>query len=186
MNLTSTHVCPVEIAGGLDNRLRRWLQNPYKILGPYIRPGMTVLDFGCGPGFFTIPMADMAGPDGRVFAVDLQQGMLDKVAAKARAAGLSQRIEPHQCSADAMGVRTPVDFMLAFYMVHEIVGQERFFAEAHEVIKPGGALLVVEPPLHVSRAAFSQSVAKAQAAGFSAQAGPKVSLSKSILLVKAA
>ncbi len=47
-------VCPVERAGNLDNRFRRWIQNPRKILGPYMREGMTVLDLGCGPGFFLL------------------------------------------------------------------------------------------------------------------------------------
>ncbi len=42
-------VCPVELAGSLDNRFRRWLQNPRKILAPYVREGMKVLDIGCGP-----------------------------------------------------------------------------------------------------------------------------------------
>ena len=47
-------VCPVELAGSLDGRVRGWLQNPGKILAPYVREGMTVLDVGCGPGFFSI------------------------------------------------------------------------------------------------------------------------------------
>ena len=46
-------VCPVERAGSLDNHIRRWLQNPAKILGPYIKERMKVLDLGCGPGFFS-------------------------------------------------------------------------------------------------------------------------------------
>ncbi|NNK85219.1 MAG: SAM-dependent methyltransferase, partial [Desulfobacterales bacterium] len=65
-------VCPVERAGTLDNRFRRWLQNPQTILQPYIEAGMTVLDLGCGPGFFTLDMAQMVGQAGRVFACDLQ------------------------------------------------------------------------------------------------------------------
>jgi 2-polyprenyl-3-methyl-5-hydroxy-6-metoxy-1,4-benzoquinol methylase len=52
-------VCPVERAASLDNRIRRWLQNPQKILRPYIEKGMTVLDIGCGPGFFSIDMAQL-------------------------------------------------------------------------------------------------------------------------------
>ena len=44
-------VCPVEIADGLDNRVRRLLQNPQRILGNYVKEGMTALDLGCGPGF---------------------------------------------------------------------------------------------------------------------------------------
>jgi len=48
------YVCPAEFAGSLDNSFRRWLHNPQKILKPYIKEGMTVLDLGCGPGVFTV------------------------------------------------------------------------------------------------------------------------------------
>lgn len=72
-------VCPVGLAGTLDNSIRKWLQNPQKILSPYIKEGMTVLDLGCGPGFFSVPMAKMVGKSGRVIACDLQEGMLRKV-----------------------------------------------------------------------------------------------------------
>ncbi len=66
------HVCPVEIAGMLDGKLRRWVHNPVKILSPLITEGMTVLDVGCGPGFFSIEMARLVGADGSVIAADLQ------------------------------------------------------------------------------------------------------------------
>lgn len=52
MNEVKNRVCPVELAGSLDNKIRKWFQNPQKILAPYIKEGMKVLDIGCGPGFF--------------------------------------------------------------------------------------------------------------------------------------
>jgi len=78
MDNRNNRVCPVEIAGSLDNRIRRWIQNPVKVLGPYIEKGMVVLDMGCGPGFFSIDMAQMVGKSGRVIVADLQEGMLQK------------------------------------------------------------------------------------------------------------
>lgn len=51
---TTPNICPVEAAGGLDNRFRKILQDPQKILKPYLRDGMQILDLGCGPGFFTV------------------------------------------------------------------------------------------------------------------------------------
>ncbi|MDP2215825.1 MAG: class I SAM-dependent methyltransferase [Methanolobus sp.] len=63
---------PVERSGLLDSSIRRWLQNPQKILRPYVKEGMVVLEVGCGPGFFTLDIA-------RMVAVDLQEGMLQKV-----------------------------------------------------------------------------------------------------------
>jgi ubiquinone/menaquinone biosynthesis C-methylase UbiE len=53
---------------------------------------MTVLDFGCGPGFFTLPMAQMVGASGHVMAVDLQAEMLEKPREKLRATELAGRI----------------------------------------------------------------------------------------------
>ena len=70
-------VCSVESAGALDIQLRKLIQNPGKILKPFIKEGMTVMDLGCGPGFFTIEMARMVGKNGNVTAVDLQEGMLN-------------------------------------------------------------------------------------------------------------
>ena len=75
-------VCPVERAGTLDSTFRRWLQNPEKILRPYLREGMTAVDLGCGPGFFTVDMAIIVGDTGRVIGSDLQEGMLRKLADK--------------------------------------------------------------------------------------------------------
>ena len=70
-------ICPVELAGSLDGKIRRWLQNPQRILAPFVKEGMTVLDVGCGPGFFSVELAKLVGRTGKVISVDLQQGMLD-------------------------------------------------------------------------------------------------------------
>jgi len=47
-------ICPVRYSGRLDNKIRKLFQNPQKILGNYVKDGMTVLDLGCGPGFFRL------------------------------------------------------------------------------------------------------------------------------------
>lgn len=90
------HVCPVENAGVLDHSLRRLIQNPHKILKPYIKSGMTVVDLGCGPGFFTIEMAKLLNRSGTVIAADLQEGMLEKVRQKIYRTTLEQRVKLHQ------------------------------------------------------------------------------------------
>jgi len=71
MGEKNEHVCPVEKAGGLDSGIRKLLQRPKKILGNYVESGMTVLDLGCGPGFFSVEMAEMVGASGKVIAVDM-------------------------------------------------------------------------------------------------------------------
>jgi hypothetical protein len=116
-------VCPVERAGSLDSRFRRWLQNPRKILSRYIKEGMTVLDLGCGPGFFSIDIARMVGKSGRVIASDLQEGMLQKIRDKIHGTEFEERITLHQPPKGRIGVSENVDFVLAFYMIHEVPNQ---------------------------------------------------------------
>ena len=177
-------VCPVERAGSLDNRIRRWLQNPKKILKKYINEGMTVLDVGCGPGFFSIDMAHMVGKSGRVIASDLQEGMLQKLRDKLQGTELEERIMLHKSEEDKIGVVEQVDFILLFYMVHEVPNKEAFFKEIGTILKPNGQVLIVEPPFHVSKSAFEETVRKAREIGFIDVEGPEVLLSKSVILKK--
>jgi ubiquinone/menaquinone biosynthesis C-methylase UbiE len=177
-------VCPVEMAGSLDKGFRRWLQNPRKILGPYIKEGMTVLDFGCGPGYFTIEIARMVGKSGRVIAADLQEGMLQRLRNKVRGSELEQRITLCKCENNKLSLSESVDFVLAFYMVHEVPNQDKLFKYIESILKPAGQVLVVEPPFHVSKVAFEQTVSKARNAGLTPFDRPKVFLSKAVILRK--
>ncbi|MCP4610276.1 MAG: class I SAM-dependent methyltransferase [Planctomycetes bacterium] len=184
MSDRKNRVCPVEKAGSLDNRLRRWLQNPEKILRPYIEEGMTVLDVGCGPGFFSIDMAKMVGETGRVIAADLQEGMLEKLRNKIKGTELEGRIRLHKCEEDKTGVSENVDFVLLFYMVHEVPNKEEFFNEIVNILKPYGQIFIIEPPFHVSKTAFEETVRQAQGAGLREVERPKVFLSKTVILKK--
>ncbi len=179
---TDPRVCPVEKAGGLDNAIRKWLQNPNKILSPYIKPGMTVLDLGCGPGVFTVAIAELLAGQGKVIAADLQEGMLEKVRQKIRETALEPHIELHQCQADSIDLREPVDFALAFYMVHEVPDQEKLFAELKSIVKRGGMLFIVEPKIHVSKKDFEEMLGRLARIGFESIERPKVFFSRSVVL----
>ena len=184
MNDRNNHVCPVRIAGILDNRIRRWLQNPQKILGPYIEEGMTVLDLGCGPGFFSIDMAQLVGKSGRVIASDLQEGMLHKVRDKIHGTELENRITLYKCEENKIGVSEKIDFVLAFYMVHEVPNQEEFFNEIGVILRPKGQVLIVEPSFHVTKSALEETIRKARSTGFTPVEGPRVLLSRTAVLKK--
>jgi ubiquinone/menaquinone biosynthesis C-methylase UbiE len=179
-------VCPVELAGSLDSKIRRWLQNPQRILSPYIKEGMTVLDVGCGPGFFSIEIAKMVGKSGKVFSADMQEGMLQKIRGKIKGTELEKRIDLVKCEQDKIAVPEKVDFILAFYMVHEVPDKEKFFEQLKNILNENGKFLIVEPKFfHVSKEEFGLTIGKAEKTGFKAAKGPKLAFSFSTLLMKA-
>jgi ubiquinone/menaquinone biosynthesis C-methylase UbiE len=178
------HVCPWWGGYFIDNRLRRLLHDPEKILGPYFQPGMTALDVGCGMGLFSIAMARMAGDRGLVIAVDLQQKMLDVLVERARRAGVADRIRPHRCEPERLGIQEAVDFALAFAMVHEVPDARRLLAEVHSCLKPGGTFLVAEPRLHVPGRAFQAMVTTAEGVGLGLREKPHVRWCRAALFEK--
>jgi ubiquinone/menaquinone biosynthesis C-methylase UbiE len=180
------YVCPARYAGWLSTPFRRLMAHPARILGDLVSPGDTAADLGCGPGFFTLPLAEMVGDEGSVIAVDLQQAMLDKLGGRAERKGLASRIHLHRCEAGTLGLDGErADFALAFWMVHEVPDQWRFFRETHELLRSGARLLLVEPRGHVVRAAFAQTLAAAEAAGFRTVGRPRITFSFSALLERA-
>ncbi len=177
-------ICPVERAGSLDTIFRRWVQNPRKILQPYIEHGMTVLDLGCGPGFFTLEMARMVGNSGRVIACDIQDGMLQKLSIKVKGSRLENLISFHKCPEDRIGIAEAVDFILAFYMLHEVPHQEKYLKEMYSLLKPAGRVLVVEPTFRVSKSEFNETVNRAKAEGLVLVESPKIIMGRTAVLRK--
>ncbi len=179
-----THVCPWWLCFTFDNIFRRLVQDPYDILGPYLHDGDTALDVGPGMGYFTIPMAKMVGADGRVIAVDIQKEMLSRLKRRVDREGLGQRITLQLCSPETLGVDRRVDFILTFWMVHEVPNRERFLAELWSLLRETGVFLLAEPAIHVSKAAFEETVRIAGQAGFTLRGRPRIFLSRCALFAK--
>src|SRR5512136_1936243 len=117
------HVCPWWLGYVLVSPLRRLWQRPDQILAPYVGEGMVVLEPGCGMGFFTLDLARIVGPRGRVVAVDVQERMLAGLRRRAGKAGLSDRIEARLAQPETLGVADLVglvDVALALHVVHEV------------------------------------------------------------------
>lgn len=176
------YVCPTGLACSLDNLLRKAVHNPRKILEPYISQKMTVLDIGCGPGYFTTELARLVGEEGRIIAADLQQGMLEKTIRKIKGTNLEGRVKIHKCQDDKIGVSEKVDFVLAFWMVHEVPDQQRLFGELNSILKPNGRIWIIEPKIHVKKRSFKKMVAHCESAGFKIIERPKVCLSRTVIL----
>ena len=179
------HVCPWWIGYFLLNPVRRLGQNPQRVLGPYVQTGMTVLEVGCAMGFFTLDLARMVGPGGRIVAVDLQPRMIATLERRARRAGLDGLIEARVCPEDSLTVDDLagcVDFALAFAVAHEVPDQARLMVELRAAVRDGGQLLVSEPAGHVTRNEFETSVTVAEEAGFSVIGRPAIARSRSVVL----
>jgi ubiquinone/menaquinone biosynthesis C-methylase UbiE len=183
MKNEQTHIFSFQKAEQLDGKIRRLLQNPFKILTPYISERMTVLDYGCGNGYFSIPLSKMVGNSGKVFAVDIQKEMLDKLSSKILALNISNITAIH-IGNDKLKLPVLADFAVAVYVVHEIPDQKKFFREVFDLLKPNGKLLVIEPDFIVSGRKFKVTLEIAKQTGFIENEKLNLLFSKSRLLCK--
>jgi len=170
-------VCPWYVGYILANPLRNLFHKPEKILRNYVKPGMTTLDIGSAMGFFSLGMARMVGPNGRVVCVDLQEKMINGLKRRANRAGLADRLDPRICSEHSLKIDDlagRIDFALAFYVVHEVPDVQNLMTEIYRALKPGGVLYVVEPKGHASAEDFKNTENEAEKAGFSITDHPKM------------
>jgi ubiquinone/menaquinone biosynthesis C-methylase UbiE len=181
------HVCPWWLGYLLASPLRRLLEKPEDVLTPHVESGVTAMDIGCGMGFFSLPLAELVGPSGRVICVDLQERMISSLRRRVSRAGLADRVETRVCSASSLGTQDlegKVDFVLTYAMVHEVPDAAGLLAQIHDVLAPGGRLLIAEPRGHVSQEALEETIAAAEKAGLSVVDRPAVKRSRAVLLEK--
>ena len=179
------HICPWYMAYLFDNPLRRLVHDPARVLGPYIEPGMLVLDIGCGMGHFSLGMARLVGPEGRVISIDVQEKMLQIMIRRAVKRGLSDRIEGRLVGDGPLPVHEPADFALCFWMVHEVPDQSAFFSNLNQALEPGAVALIAEPAMHhVTPEDLEETISLASQEGFMVSGRPKIRMSHSVLLKK--
>ena len=134
----------------MGSKLRQWLADPVKTLrGADIKPGQTVLEVGCGTGFFTIPAAQLLGDQGRLIALDASAGFLEVVSKKVRLADLKNvQIERRDALNTGLDAAS-IDVALLFGVIpFPLLPLNRLLPEMHRVLKPEGSLAVwLFPPL---------------------------------------
>ena len=179
--LLGRHTCPWWLGYTFDNPLRRLVHDPQEILGDFVEPGQTVVDIGCGLGYFSLALAQIVGPEGKVIALDIQKQMIQRAKHRAERQGIEARIDFRLCNPDHLGITDPVDFVLAFWVVHEVEDPENFLVEVRSFLKSRGHLLIAEPKGHVSASRFDETVKLARNVGYKALKGPVVRFSRSVV-----
>ena len=106
------------------------------------------------------------GPAGNVQAVDTQPQQLRVAEKRCRRAGVAERVRFIEATAESLELTGPVDFVLAFWMVHEVGERAGFFDQLRAATEPGARVLVAEPMFHVSREQVEAELALAAAHGF--------------------
>lgn len=162
------HTCPWWLGHLLASPLRRLLENPDSLVLPLVQEGARVLELGPGMGFFTVPVAHAVGPGGKVVCVDVQQAMLDSLQRRIEKRGLAGRVELRVCTQRDFGIgdiERTFDLALAIHVVHETIDAEATMTSLARSLKPGGRLLLMEPPGHCSEALFRTEEEAAEKAG---------------------
>jgi SAM-dependent methyltransferase len=161
-DLPVPHRCPWPVQYFLLNPLRRLVENPEKLLQPYVRPGMQVLEPGCGMGYFSLALARMVGPEGRVLCLDIEPRAVRRLERRARKAGLDDRIIARACEPRDLGLDDcagRIDRVVLMHTLHEIEALPEFFRQVRELLASGGLVFVVEPRSHVRPGQFEAMMA---------------------------
>lgn len=122
--------------------------NPNSALEEWdVRPGEKIADFGCGPGFFSIPLGQKVGPNGKIYSLDIRPEALEAARGKAKLFHLFN-IEPTRADLEAprgSGLKDwGVDKVLIANILFQVEDQKAVIAEAARVLRPGGGILVIE------------------------------------------
>jgi ubiquinone/menaquinone biosynthesis C-methylase UbiE len=107
-----------------------------------IKEGQTILDFGCGPGFYTIAAAKMVGAKGKVYALDIHPLAMRSVEKKAKKEGLTN-ITTILSDRDTGLPDQSIDVALAYDMIHMVKDKQALARELHRILKPNGLLSVI-------------------------------------------
>jgi ubiquinone/menaquinone biosynthesis C-methylase UbiE len=120
-----------------------------------IRPGLRVLDAGCGPGRLSVPASARVGPSGRIVALDIQAGMLARLERRVKQHGLANVELLRAGLGDGKLASDEFDVALLVTVLGEIPDKPAALREIRRALRPGGVLSITEvlPDPHYQRAA---------------------------------
>jgi len=181
------HTCPYWIGLLLASPVRRLVESPNVLVLPLVKPGDRVLELGPALGFFTLPVANAVGAMGKVLCVEVQETMLAHLGKRLEKRGLRARTDLRLCSHEDLGLvdlHESCDLALAIHVVHETLSPATTVKALAQTLKPGGQLLMIEPPGHCPRNLFQAEIAAAEAAGLVRTAHPRAEGRKRLALFK--
>ncbi len=160
--------CPVWMSGLLDTPFTQGksARTQKTIRRLDLRPGMDVLDAGCGPGRLTLPIAEKIGPNGDVTAIDIQEGMLHEAQERAREANLTNIHFLRIGLGEGKLERNHFDRAVLVTVLGEIPDREAALQDIFDALKPGGILLVEETIMDPHFQTRSTVIRLAGATGF--------------------
>jgi ubiquinone/menaquinone biosynthesis C-methylase UbiE len=139
------HVMGLGGADWLDREEREKEEQPQKAIAQFnLKPGMMIGDVGAGTGYYSIRMAKLVGPNGTVYANDIQPGMLDKLKAKAAEADVKNIVTVLGSESDPKLPAGKLDLVIMVDVYHELSRPQRMLEGIRESLKPGGRLVLLE------------------------------------------
>jgi predicted methyltransferase len=110
-----------------------------------VRSGATVADVGAGDGFFTSRLARAVGPDGRVFAVDIDEGALTRLRKRLEDEGIRNVFVVRGTATDPRLPERTLDAALIVNAYHEMTEHQQMLSALRSALKADGRLVIVEP-----------------------------------------
>jgi len=124
-----------------DSKIMAVIRNPHKLLkAAGLKPGLKVLEVGCGPGAFTIPASEIVGEDGLIYTVDIHPLAIKRVKEKIAESGIVN-IKPLLTNASTTGLlNREIDLVFIFGTPNIYGGLTNILPEINRILKPGGVL----------------------------------------------
>ena len=140
-------------------KLMTWLYRAYDLIHNTeqdlkkipLKEGTTVVDYGCGPGRYTLPVAKLVGTKGKVFAVDIHSLAIKTIKEKAARESLTN-IEAILVDSYDTGIQdSSVDLVLLIDTLPIIKDHNPLFQEMHRILKQNGHIFIEHGRIKISR-----------------------------------
>ena len=134
-----------EWAEVLERKDREEWQKPEEVVAALgLKAGQQVADIGAGSGYFSVRLARAVGPQGKVYAVDIQQDLMDLLGARAKDENLANLAPTLGTPEDPNLKAGSVDLIFICDVVHHIENRQAYYGKLAQALKPGGRIAIVD------------------------------------------